>query len=205
MNTNKLAWIAGILVLVGCSGGTSYEHGGTTEGTTGRGDYVSDGARKIDKGEYEEAIRLLTIAINHHPRRDDAHYHRALAKEQMGDIDGAIWDLGEAVRVNLHNAKAWFKRAWIYHHHKGNYRQAIKDYTMAIAERPEYADAFYHRGLTYQALKVFDSAVADIEKAIRVSPLGWSFKGEAHANLRICRLQANQRGFGEDPKPSNPR
>ena len=194
-----------LALLAACSGSASYEHEGTTESTGGRGDYVSDGAKQVVKGEIEEAIRLFTIAINHNPRRDDAYYHRALAKQQIMDIDGSIDDLSEAVRVNTHNARAWFKRGWLHHNHRADYQQARLDYTRAIEEDPGYSDAYYHRGLTYQALGVYVSAIADMDKALRVAPVGWSFSEQAQRDLAICRRQSNVQGFAEDPKPINPR
>lgn len=194
-----------LTLLAACSGSAGYRHEGTTEATGGRGDYVTDGVKKIADGEIEEAIRLLTIAINHNPRRDDAYYHRALAKQQKLDVDGALEDLTEAVRVNLRNSRAWFKRGWILHNHRGDYQQARMDYTRAIEADPMYADAYYHRGLVYRDLKVFMTAVADIEKAFRVAPVGWSFSEQARKDLAICRAQASIEGANRDPIPINPK
>jgi tetratricopeptide (TPR) repeat protein len=205
MTRRALALAFPMALLAACSGSASYEHEGTTEATGGRGDYVSDGVKKLAKGEIEEAIRLLTIAINHNPRRDDAFYHRAIAKQQKLDIDGALEDLTDAVRVNLRNSRAWFKRGWIHHNHRGDYQQARLDYTKAIEADPSYADAYYHRGLAYQALGVFFTAVADIEKAFRVAPVGWYFSEQAQRDLAICRAQTNIEGHNRDPLPINPK
>jgi tetratricopeptide (TPR) repeat protein len=196
----------GFLACLAACGGGAYEHQGTAERAEGGvGGYVVLGGEAVEKGDLDRAIELYSVAINHDPTRDDAYYHRAIARHLKGDIDKALEDLGDAVRVNLHNSRAWFKRGWIQHNNKADYQAALKDYTRAIEEDPNYADAWYHRGLTYQALKVFHKAVEDIATALKVQPGGWASSAQASANLEICRKQSTVEGFWDDPKPRNPR
>lgn len=199
------ALLAAGLILSGC-GTSQYEHQGTVErGASGVGGYVHNGAEQIRLGNYDRAIELLTIAINHEPTRDDAYYHRGIAHHLKGDIDLALEDLGDAVRVNLHNSRAWFKRGWIQQNNRARFQDALKDYTRAVEEDPAYADAYYFRGLTYQAIRVFHRAADDMAKALAVCPLGWDFKAEAELKLAICRKQSTTEGSDRDPLPTNPR
>jgi tetratricopeptide (TPR) repeat protein len=53
-------------------------------------------------GHYEDVINLSTSTLDStdDPILEESYYWRALAKEALGDLDGAIQDLNEAVRLN---------------------------------------------------------------------------------------------------------
>jgi tetratricopeptide (TPR) repeat protein len=49
-----------------------------------------------------------------------------------------------------------------------NYSEAILDYTKAIEFKPEYAEAYYNRGLAYYHLKEYFKAISDYSKVIQI-------------------------------------
>ena len=51
---------------------------------------------------------------------------------------------------------------------KGEYEQAIRDYTVAIERNPELVVAFYNRGMTWLILKECEKARTDITTAIEL-------------------------------------
>ena len=53
---------------------------------------------------------------------------------------------------------------------KGDYQEAIADYTQAINLKPNYAEAYNNRGLAKAALEESKGAIADYTEAIRISP-----------------------------------
>ena len=53
---------------------------------------------------------------------------------------------------------------------KGDYDQAIADYTEAIRLNPEYAEAYCNRGVAYWEKGNDDKAIADFTEAIRLNP-----------------------------------
>lgn len=72
-----------------------------------------------------------------------------------------------------------------------NYDKAIEDYTKAIELNPNFADAYYNRGLAWVAIKEkeYDKAIKDYTKAIELKPdyadayynergLAWKAKGK---------------------------
>jgi len=53
---------------------------------------------------------------------------------------------------------------------EGNSLGAIKDYTAAIQEDPEFAEAYYGRGSVFAELDQFEEALTDLDKALALEP-----------------------------------
>ena len=89
----------------------------------------------------------------------------------------------------------------------GNYQQAIKDFTKAIELNPQYAMAYYNRGLTYgRNLGNYQQAIKDYTKAIQLNPqdamayykrgLAYAKSGDAQKALENLKIAAKLRGIG---------
>ena len=53
---------------------------------------------------------------------------------------------------------------------KGNYDQAITDYTQAIKLKPDDTEAYYNRGNAYDSKGNHDQAITDYTQAIKLKP-----------------------------------
>ncbi|MDC3953466.1 tetratricopeptide repeat protein [Polyangium jinanense] len=120
--------------------------------------------------------------------------NRGNRKQEEGDLDGAIADFTEAMKL------APGEHAPIYN--RGNARSlggdvhgALDDYTTAIEMAPEFAPAWQRRGLTKQRHGDLAGAIADLDEAIRLAPDEPSAYGE-RAALRA--LRADFAGAVED-------
>ena len=71
-----------------------------------------------------------------------ACYNRGDARSEKGDLDGALQDYTEAIRLQPDDAAAYYNRGAI-RHEKGDLDGALQDYMEAIRLRPDYADAYY--------------------------------------------------------------
>ena len=58
----------------------------------------------------------------------------------------------------------------IEHAQKGEYQEAVDDFTRAIKIKPDFADAYYNRGLVYYNLGKYQEAVDDYTRAIKIKP-----------------------------------
>ena len=53
---------------------------------------------------------------------------------------------------------------------RGQYSEAIEDFTKAIELKPDYAEAYYLRGLAYHRQGEYEHAIEDFTKAIELKP-----------------------------------
>ena len=75
----------------------------------------------------------------------------------------------KAIVINSRYADAYNNRGVILAR-KGNYDQAIDDFTKALEIDSFYADAYYNRGITWFDKGNLQQALADIGKALHMKP-----------------------------------
>ena len=69
---------------------------------------------------------------------------------------------------------------------RGDYKDAITDYDIAIDKDPNYAEAYYLRGLTRKSLEQREESIVDFDDAIRLNPNraeAYYERGSAKGNL----------------------
>jgi len=158
---------------------------------TGALDDAKTGLAAAQAGNYDEAIRLYTKAIESGELSQEnlsiAYHNRGIAWDDKGDYDKAIVDYTKAIEINPRDANAYHNRgiAW---DDKGDYDKAIVDYTKAIEINPRDANAYHNRGLAWQDKGDYERAIADYTRAIEVDPkyasayynrgLAWQDKGD---------------------------
>src|SRR5229473_2054358 len=78
-----------------------------------------------------------------------AYCNRGHALTEKKELDRAMADLDEAIRIDSNYATAYDNRASAWHAKK-NYQRAIADYTRAIELRPGEAMTYLRRGNVYR-------------------------------------------------------
>jgi tetratricopeptide (TPR) repeat protein len=98
-----------------------------------------------------------------------AYADRGFAYRNKGDLDRAIADDSEAIRLNPKFVLAYNDRGRAYLA-KGDLDRAIADYSEAIRLDPKFVLAYNDRGLAYATKGDLDRAIADYTEAIRLDP-----------------------------------
>src|ERR1043166_3925100 len=103
------------------------------------------------------------------PKDAEAWYKSAYDKRHNKDLDGAIADAGEAIKLSPKTGKYWLERG-ISRGNKGDLDGALGDFNQAVQFAPENADALRIRAMMKARLKDFDGALEDFGAAVKISP-----------------------------------
>jgi tetratricopeptide (TPR) repeat protein len=98
------------------------------------------------------------------------HFDRAFAWKSKGDVDRAIADFDEAIRIDPKYADAFFERGRTFADNKHDRDRAIADFTEALRLNPRLAAALRYRGDEYRRKGDYDHALADHNEALRIAP-----------------------------------
>jgi tetratricopeptide (TPR) repeat protein len=117
----------------------------------------------------DEAVAFFTAQIRKDSKDAHAHGCRGLARGALGELDGAIKDLGEAIRLQPANSTWYMLRASAWEH-KQQPDKALADLEVVLRIDPTDAVALYNRGNLWSDRKEYDKALADLDEAIRLQP-----------------------------------
>lgn len=115
-------------------------------------------------------IEYFNNALRIKPESEEALYGRALFLQENGDYDRAIQDYTQILKINPRNKNAHYNLGYLHYTYLKVYNQAIKHYDDAIAADPNYAEAYYSRGLCYEAVGNIGAAKQDYEKSLQLKP-----------------------------------
>jgi len=113
----------------------------------------------------------FTNAIKIKPGSEEALYGRGLWYQEHDKLDKAIQDYTSIVQINPNNKNAHFNLGYIHHIYLKVYAEAAKHYSNAILADPKYAEAYYNRGLCYEAIGNYRDAEADFKQAMMIRPV----------------------------------
>jgi tetratricopeptide (TPR) repeat protein len=111
----------------------------------------------------DHARSALDQAVKLRPTTPTVLYDRANARNNTGDIDGAIADLNEAIRLDPRYAEAYRARGWIYAH--TSYDRAWPEFDQAIRLEPRNPRNYQMRGELRQRAGDLAGAQADRAQA----------------------------------------
>ena len=100
--------------------------------------------------------------VDNNSQTADEYFDRGNKVFENGDVDGAIADYGEAIRLKPNHVDTWYNRseAWS---EKG-------DLDAAIRLKPDNPPAWNNRGFVWGMKDEFEKALADYDEAIQREP-----------------------------------
>ncbi len=134
---------------------------------------------------YNKSIESYSEAICINPQLAAAYNNRGVAKNSIGDHQGALNDYNEAIHISPQLAAAYNNRgntkATL-----GDHQGALDDYNETIHISPQYANAYNSRGVAKDAIGDHQGALDDYNETIRINPQlaeAYNNRGETKATL----------------------
>jgi len=126
---------------------------------------IGQANKKIEAGQYKEAKSLLDELIAKGGSTKEAYYHRAIAKANLQDFEGAVEDLQEALAQDKTEYQYYYYRAYC-NLQLENYQQAISDCDKSLAlNADKNPESFLVRGQAKINLSEGAGACEDLVKA----------------------------------------
>ena len=113
-------------------------------------------------------VALWPLIVGREPQTSAEYLARADARRLSGDLEKALADCNQAMRLDQTNSEAFETRAWVYVD-MGDFDDAISNYNAAIHIYPA-AVTYYFRGVAFADKGDIDKAIADYTEAIRIDP-----------------------------------
>ncbi|WP_320664884.1 tetratricopeptide repeat protein [Prochlorococcus sp. MIT 1223] len=119
----------------------------------------------------EEQIGFVTQFEAAEYIKEDNHVWKiGRAKEESGDIEGAIEEYALAIEINPSNKYALNSRGSVNSYNLENYEEAIKDFDTAIETDPNDALLYANRGYAKFQSGCYQEAIDDYSKSIDIKP-----------------------------------
>ena len=146
---------------------------------------MSQGARELDAGEYENAIASYSKVYEKYPYMTEAIYSLGVVKMREGDFDAAIEYFNKALAVNENYEKTQkaLKSVAGNMFNEGNnfyrrrdYNNALDYYKKVVAIDDLFYQAYYQLGVVETRLKNNRGAIKAYAKAVEAKPdfyQGW--------------------------------
>jgi tetratricopeptide (TPR) repeat protein len=151
--------------------------------------FMSQGARELDAGEYENAIASYSKIYDKYPYMTEAIYSLGVVKTREGDFDRAIEYFNKALAVNENHEKTQkaLKNVAGNMFNEGNnfyrrrdYNNALDYYKKVIAIDNSFYQAYFKLGQVEKQLKNKLGAIKAYTKSVEAKPdfyQGWYMLG----------------------------
>jgi predicted O-linked N-acetylglucosamine transferase (SPINDLY family) len=145
------------------------------------------GVIAYQKGQFQHAIDLISIAIEISPDIPDFFVNKGNALQELKLLEVAISCYEQAIALNPNYAEAYINMGAALKD-LSRLQDAVKSFDKAILLRPDLAEAHSNRGIALKDLNDFQSAIASYDKAIAINPN----YAEAHYNRGISLQELKQ-------------
>ncbi len=135
--------------------------------------YYFDGTTYLMEGESSLALERFNQCLQLDPHNSFALVNRAIAKSNLKDFAGSVFDTNAAVQMNPGNAFAHMNQGYD-HSTYFNYKESIRSYSKAIQLNPLVYDSYVNRALAREGLGENSMAMTDYATAIKLYPSRFS-------------------------------
>lgn len=133
--------------------------------------YETRGTAFMELRDWERAKSDLDKAIRANPNYLMSYLSRGKVELATGNFDPAIADFSKIIEVSgdvgQPETRIWRGLAWMK---KNELQKSLADFSEAIALKPDYADAYFSRGMVRERLAQRTYAVLDYRTALGFVP-----------------------------------
>ena len=127
--------------------------------------YSALGASYIRQGEYDDALKILTSALELEPKESSIFYYLGVASRLTGDNQGAVDHFKNAVNLSPGSVQSSFYLGLTLMEVE-RYVEACEVFEMVVRVKPDFADVHFMLGNLYtEKIKDADKAVSHLKKA----------------------------------------
>lgn len=132
---------------------------------------LEQGVSEYQKGNWPEAIKQFSLAIQKDPTSPAGYFFRAASYRYHGSLEEAKKDFQQVVQLakSPAQAQAYYARAFASFHLQ-HFNQALSDLNDALAIDPQHAESLILRGRTLEKLNSAELAAASYSDAIKLYP-----------------------------------
>lgn len=116
------------------------------------------------------ALQYYNNALRIRPGSGEILYNRGLYYQETGKLDLAEADYKTLIAADPKDPDAHHNLGYIALRYREDYPLAIRHFTDAIRVNPEYAEAYYHRGLAEERMGDKAAAIQDYRQALNIFP-----------------------------------
>jgi len=140
----------------------------------------------LQGGDYQQAARLISKAIDIHPHNPAFFYHLGVALQELEELDGAMtgYDLATAMKPDF--AEAWYNWGNALQERK-RFAEAVVCYDKTLIIRGDFTEAHYNRAAALKGLGKYEESLAGYDQAIALNPdyeEAWLGRGNVLAELK---------------------
>ena len=144
---------------------------------------------KVELGEPEEAVKILTEAIEIDPNDTESLLHRSniIGNFNLKQVDLAESDYKKIIKNEPYRSEAFFSLGIIYYQHKRDYKQSIEYLNTAISLDPVVDKYYFQRGVVeFGGNADYQAALKNFDEVVRLDPRyieGYYARGRCLKNL----------------------
>ncbi len=116
------------------------------------------------------ALDYYNNALNVRPQSTEAMYNIAMFYQDSKNFDKALDEYKMILQIDSKHTNATHNIGWIQLEIKKNYPEAINYFSQSIKSDSTFVNAYFNRGLTYERMNNFNSAIADYKKTLQINP-----------------------------------
>lgn len=124
----------------------------------------------------------------------------------QGNIEKAIDNYSNAIRLKSDDIEAYFNRGLAYHRSM-KYHEAIQDYERVIQVNTKYQNAYANLGVCYRLLKEYGKSLQNLNRALELNPnfeFALIHRGITHVEMNKIDLALADLKKAEQINPNSP-